>query len=335
MNWFTVPIGNEYKKIEKSISNMVRIEDIEHLLDGDEINRLSQHGYSERVNIWGTANRDTKRNEWKWMKMKPGDKVLLFADNTYTFIGTVLFKTRNRDLGKAIWTEESGVFEFIYFLGDVERISMSCDDFNPVIGYTSAPRSFNMISKRRITNAESQYGSVEAAIRSITGKEVSEEAYSQIISEEVEDDVKYQREIEKATPNPPSEDVPKELHEVSTYHSRTGNYSRDAGEALRALIDGGFQCEVDPLHETFLNKTTMTHFVEAHHLVPLSQQKNYSYSVDVKANIIALCPNCHRKIHHARLVEKREMIEDLYKERKARLKNAGIMTSIEELLTYY
>ena len=38
-------------------------------------------------------------------------------------------------------------------------------------------------------------------------------------------------------------------------------------------------------------------YVEAHHLIPISEGKRFGYSIDIAANICSLCPNCHRSIH--------------------------------------
>ena len=50
-------------------------------------------------------------------------------------------------------------------------------------------------------------------------------------------------------------------------------------------------------------------FVEVHHLIPMEKQNDFEDSLDVPENIVALCPNCHRKIHLASKSEKQPMIE--------------------------
>ncbi|MFS0575341.1 HNH endonuclease [Sporosarcina sp. 179-K 3D1 HS] len=40
--------------------------------------------------------------------------------------------------------------------------------------------------------------------------------------------------------------------------------------------------------------------MEAHYLVPLSLQGDYSDDLDRVENIKSLCPNCHKAIYHAK-----------------------------------
>lgn len=75
--------------------------------------------------------------------------------------------------------------------------------------------------------------------------------------------------------------------------------------------------------------------MEAHHLIPMSRQGGFSYSLDVPANIIPLCPNCHRKIHHATEDERNKMIKRFFSKRAQQLNQAGIIISLDELLESY
>ncbi len=62
-------------------------------------------------------------------------------------------------------------------------------------------------------------------------------------------------------------------------------------------------------------------YLEAHHLIPMSLQKDTQKKLDVLDNIFSLCPYCHRAIHHAdknltiniidKLVDKRPKVLDI------------------------
>ena len=43
----------------------------------------------------------------------------------------------------------------------------------------------------------------------------------------------------------------------------------------------------------FINKTTGEPYLEIHHIIPLAQG-----GTDTIDNVVALCPNCHRKRHY-------------------------------------
>lgn len=56
-------------------------------------------------------------------------------------------------------------------------------------------------------------------------------------------------------------------------------------------------------------------------------------SLDVPANIVSLCSNCHNEIHYGKKFDL--LISKLYEERKEDLKEAGIYFTLEELLLKY
>ena len=112
-------------------------------------------------------------------------------------------------------------------------------------------------------------------------------------------------------------------------------YPRNLAYAKAALQAANYKCEMDNTHITFISKATQKPYVEAHHLFPLSAQDEIKYSLDVPANIIALCPLCHRKIHLAPLKDKKEMLLSLYRKRRSELKIFGIENNEDDLLSIY
>jgi 5-methylcytosine-specific restriction protein A len=70
--------------------------------------------------------------------------------------------------------------------------------------------------------------------------------------------------------------------------------------------------------------------MEAHHIIPLKLQERFSSSLDVYANLISLCPICHRKIHLGIKEERRLMIDGIYEECKDRLAKCGFILGKEE-----
>lgn len=111
------------------------------------------------------------------------------------------------------------------------------------------------------------------------------------------------------------------------------SYPRDRKKAKDALKYAKYKCEVDDSHFSFLSaKGKNRMYVEAHHLIPLSQFDKFESSLDVEANIVSLCPNCHRCIHNGCPDEKQRIIETLWNRRKDRLKRAGIAITKEALL---
>jgi predicted HNH restriction endonuclease len=102
-----------------------------------------------------------------------------------------------------------------------------------------------------------------------------------------------------------------------------------------SVIASDFKCEYAKSHYYFDSKFTGMAYVEAHHLIPMSAYKEFKYSIDVEANVVALCPVCHRKFHHAKLEDKTDIIKKIYTDRKERLKNSGIDIVLEDLMELY
>ncbi len=129
------------------------------------------------------------------------------------------------------------------------------------------------------------------------------------------------------------EDIPKDKNKLGK--SIINQWPRDPAVAKRVLINAKFRCTIDPSHEYFRAKSTGENYVESHHLIPICYQENFDKSLDVEANIVSLCVVCHKKLHHAELSEKKDMLYILFKQREERLKKCGIFIKFDELLELY
>ena len=110
-------------------------------------------------------------------------------------------------------------------------------------------------------------------------------------------------------------------------------FPRNPAIAERALANAKYVCEASCNTILFTKKNSNHLFTEAHHLIPLSFQPYFNVSLDVEANIVSLCPNCHSLLHYG---EKNEfLLKRLYDMRKERLSKCGISISFEELLLLY
>lgn len=132
----------------------------------------------------------------------------------------------------------------------------------------------------------------------------------------------------------PRDDIPKDVPEITVQNGRTV-YRRNPGVVKNAIVASGFCCEIDHDHKTFTSKATKENFVEAHHLIPMAFQKEFGQSLDVEANVVTLCPICHRNLHYGVMEEKRLLLKELYDKRKVRLKNCGIEITSNKLQKYY
>lgn len=107
--------------------------------------------------------------------------------------------------------------------------------------------------------------------------------------------------------------------------------SRDTLVKKRALEKANYKCELNPNHQTFINKSNGKPYVLGHHLIPLEFEYLFPYSLDIEANIVSLCSLCHDEIHHG--INYKELIDKLYEQRKDDLKKCGI--EIEDINMLY
>ena len=110
-------------------------------------------------------------------------------------------------------------------------------------------------------------------------------------------------------------------------------YQRDAKEASKALKRCRLKCEMDENHKSFISARTGQRYLECHHLIPMSEQHEYEYSIDVAQNIVCLCSDCHNRIHYGK--DRDRLIEKLYNERKEMLSEYGIKISLGKLKSFY
>lgn len=110
-------------------------------------------------------------------------------------------------------------------------------------------------------------------------------------------------------------------------------YPRNAQVVSNALHNANYKCELSCNTELFLRKNSQFNYTEGHHLIPLCYQDEFEYSLDVEANVVSLCPNCHRRLHYGDDVS--ELLIELYESRKNRLKKCGIELSFAQLFLMY
>lgn len=112
-------------------------------------------------------------------------------------------------------------------------------------------------------------------------------------------------------------------------------YSTDYRISKTALSIASFQCEIDSTHKTFKTKYKID-YAEAHHLIPMKEQKNYpTVNIDRTENIICLCPTCHRAMHYAENSYRDERIKKIFNKRKDLLRKIGIDLSDKIIFKMY
>lgn|SRR5699024_6325384 len=127
----------------------------------------------------------------------------------------------------------------------------------------------------------------------------------------------------------------KTVKKSKTLYKNLRIYPRNINESRKAKMKANWQCEFDRSHQTFISKSDHNNYMESHHLIPMSHQDFFEYTIDFADNIICLCPNCHRKIHHATDEEITDMISLFYNKRRNIYPEYGINIDLDALLTIY
>lgn len=104
-----------------------------------------------------------------------------------------------------------------------------------------------------------------------------------------------------------------------------------------AKLNANYQCALEKCEmcKYFTAKESNHNYLEIHHLIPREFANDFDSPIEILDNYVALCPNCHRKIHLAVDKERLHMINTLYMDRKDKLSEHGLNIELKELYRYY
>ncbi len=123
-------------------------------------------------------------------------------------------------------------------------------------------------------------------------------------------------------------DIALSKKEIVTIESK--QWKRSSIIKRQSIIASGYACELDSNHQTFIAEKTKKPYMEGHHIIPMRHQGKIDASLDVYANILCLCPICHRLMHYGEKSIKEKQLENIYFKRFERLRNSGIKINKDE-----
>jgi len=127
-----------------------------------------------------------------------------------------------------------------------------------------------------------------------------------------EDDAAYQSEVEQAQAG------------MQVAEKTQSVYVRDRAKAV-SVLNAASGCCLDSSHLTFTSRLTGKPFLEAHHVIPVNATPRFpGKNLDETDNIVALCPSCHRQIHHGSFDDIKIILSQLLKSRYALLNRLGL-----------
>ena len=100
----------------------------------------------------------------------------------------------------------------------------------------------------------------------------------------------------------------------------------------QSIETADYKCEISSDHKTFIAESNHHPYMEGHHAIPYREQEHFDKSLDVYANIVCLCPICHRLLHYGVKDETTKMLNQIYLSRYERLAHSGIKLSKDEFI---
>ncbi|MDR1940341.1 MAG: HNH endonuclease [Clostridiales bacterium] len=106
-----------------------------------------------------------------------------------------------------------------------------------------------------------------------------------------------------------------------------------------AIKNAYYTCECNRNHETFTSQSTGKAYMEAHHLLPISFQKEvwekHQINIDCIENLVSLCPICHKAFHYGTAEVKNRVIDILFKQVEHKYKAIDFYITIDEIKAFY
>lgn len=109
---------------------------------------------------------------------------------------------------------------------------------------------------------------------------------------------------------------PNSEHEIIEFEDTTKKRKHERIERNQSLIakvkqHHGYKCQICSFEFEKVYGEIGHKYIEAHHLVPLSQLKNQKVPLDPKADFAVLCANCHRIVHRLKNIHDLESLRSL------------------------
>lgn len=222
--------------------------------------------------LWGMEEGSLNRSTWE--RMSPGDWIFFYANKEIFAADKIETKFKDDSLGSQIWSNPSSTL--LFTLEGFTPVSIPIESMRELLDYKSGyyPQGPKPVRDEKLEILLSQYPSIEACV----------DHYN--ISTKSDQDA--------------GEQVP-EKTTTTTYQTVQYSRSEKTKEYVKSRADGVCEGCGDPA--PFTSKTGDP-YLHAHHVHELSDGGS-----DTPETVIALCPNCHYRVHHGE--DGREYNEEL------------------------
>lgn len=159
MNIFLAPRSNEtaHENFLSTIEEGIDYVKIEHFLDEEGKSKLKDQ---KKLYIWG--NKESLKSRWD--RMLEDDYVFFYRKRELNYVGQLLYKTFNEELGKFLWpVVDDKPWSCVFMLKNLKQINIPIKTINKLAGYSEnfIVQGFQQLNEKGQSNIIKEYDSVD------------------------------------------------------------------------------------------------------------------------------------------------------------------------------
>jgi hypothetical protein len=181
------------RHFEDTVQRKRTLDEVRKFLPTHEIENLENIYHGATFIVWGAV--PGPMNQSRWDRMEPGDIVLIYNRGYIRIIGEIAAKVRNKELARYFWseTQEGRTWELIYFIVNEDRVNVSLEKINPLVGYQEhyRPQGFTLINEEAVYKFAKQYGDILGVLKTLEkgDKLIQVPEWKEITSEVLDDKI--------------------------------------------------------------------------------------------------------------------------------------------------
>jgi len=252
-----------------------------------------------KINVWGLV--PGKTNKSNWSKFKPGTLVVFVAKDKL-IVTRVVDTTQNADLARFLWSvdEKGRTWELIFFVKVLKFLNKDKKSFLSELGYSE---NFSLRGNTRVTGKHLEL--LEQFLKENEENEISGEELMDETAIEAIDSVEKLSKNKEERLKQLEELVQKALQNDKTEYVELHGRRIKRKQILVAFVKERDHYKCRACGFSFKTKDG-EYYVEVAHINPLGKG-----GPDNPANMVALCPNCHKKLDRGDSEARKEVIEAL------------------------
>lgn len=297
---YLMPIGSKspVEHMNDTLINPVEASLIRSYLGEPEISNFNNAVTTSEIPVWGLE--PGKANKLRWDTFCMGDIVIFVPSNQDILVTRIIHKVRDEKLAKRLWgtSSKSGqTWELVFFVDILSVLHIEKRALLDELGYDIKD---NLMGNRRVTDRFfKRFDSVGSFIHKYSSFEVNIHSFNEEVADKILDySVSKDEMLDTLRSKLEETTNSSEFIEISGKRIK-----RNIVIAKFAKVKADYSCQACGF--TFIKKDG-SRYVEAAHIQPLALSK-----LDTVRNIVALCPNCHKKLDYGNEKARLEVIAAL------------------------